>query len=714
MADPEEPEGTEETASSRNYPRAAELREAKKVLEEIKALNLEVTAAREAEYLKSFAILDNLKTQRDVEKDRIRLLEDEFAGMKKNTAARRESAEEIKKEIKERRDAQKVRNKLIRDGFQQEVALHKDKAKQVRDQNLANFMQQDELAKARAAGNEKELEGFVEHAKAGFGAIDETVKQMGVALGSMLQSPELALMGLFQGMGKSLKTIQTEINKMPAQLDSAISGMAKKSALPIKELGDTLVNAIDPEYARRIGVSFAGIPAPLRNIGLTAKDTAASMQGLIDGAAIFRPTFMQNEKAASSFLVNTVAGFAKIGVSTKTSAGLINTFTKALKQAPVESAKSLKSIASVADSLGLNMGKVMGNLQQMTPQIAMFGDRMIDVFADLQAQAQGTGMEINKLLGVAMKMDTFEGAAKHAQSLNAVLGQAAISVTDLVHADPADKIGMIQDAIAGAGIDFETADRRMKQVIATAAGFDSVEDAAKVLLNKEDAEEAADAVDTATMSQAEFSRKVNDSLTVAEKMTKSLSSMTGGMKKILETVQPGAVKFSNVMGNAFGKIQQRTKNSAAAVLGFQAGLKGIRETGKASKEILHDLSEAISGVVKTSPKLLKLMAAVVGTGSIIGTGMGARGAWQFGSGVTEGATGEPPAGEDTGAAGEAIERERERVRATEERALAAAEAPTPGTFPAMPDIQLSLNLEGDVLDKRTIKLFDESLRLGTV
>ena len=452
--------------------------------------------------------------------------------------------------------------------------------------------------------------------------VGATIETMGEALGNVLRSPELAALALFPGLGKGLREIESEISKMPAQLDQQISGMVKNTGLATKELGDNLVYALDPEYAERMGVSLKGVPPLLKNLGITAKEGADATLALVNNVALFRPQFMDAEPAAAAFLTNTVAGLGKLGVKSTTSAKLLNNFTKAMKMTPVEAGKSLKSISSVADSLGLNMGKVMDNLSQMTPTLAQFGDEMVDVFADLQAQAQGTGLEINKLLGVAMKMDTFEGAAKHAQTLNAVLGQSAISVTDLVHADPADKISMIQDAIANAGIDFETADRRMKSVIATAAGFENVEEASKVLLNKEAAEESADAVDTAAMSQDEFAKKVNDSLTTAEKMTKSLQGMTGGMSKVLKTVQPGVEKFAATTSKGFRQIRDASGDSMAGVIGMQGGIKTINQGAKLGKEILGDFATAAGIAVTGGGKLVKTMAGLVGVGGVYLGGKG--------------------------------------------------------------------------------------------
>ena len=211
------------------------------------------------------------------------------------------------------------------------------------------------------------------------------------------------------------------------------------------------------------------------------------------------------------------------------------------------------------------------------------------------------------------------------------------------------------------------------------------------------------------MSQAEFSKKINASLTTAEKMTKSLSSMTGGMKKILDTVQPGAVKFANVVSNSFGKIQKQTGNSAASVLAFQAGLKGIRETGLAAKEILHDVGETVGAVGARLGKTGKTILAVLG----LGTGVTA--AAKFGPDVVEGLEGDmtkPPEGEDTTSAKKVIEEREATRRAFEEKALADASPEAMGALLAQaPPVNVTLNLDGEVLDKRTISLLDGKLSL---
>ena len=614
------------------------LKEVNEVLKKNNDLTEKLDATQKSQLLVAQASLDNIDQRQKSADSELKTAQARLQIMRESDTADQSAIERQQKKI----GLLKESSKYLTDNavqIKKETAAAKNNYEEVKKARLDGYNQANDLNKKLSADNAKRHVEATATIKGAAATVGATISTMGEALGNVLRSPELAAMALFPGLGKGLRQVESDISKMPAQLDQSIAGMVKNSALPVKELGDNLVYALDPAYAERMGVSLKGVPPLLRNVGISAKEGAEATMALTNNVALFRPAFMKAQPAAAAFLTNTVAGLGKLGVKSGTTSKILNNLTKAMKMTPIEAGKSLKSISTVANSLGLNMGKVMDSFSQMSPTLAQFGGEMVDVFADLQAQAQGTGVEVNKLLGVAMKMDTFEGAAKHAQTLNAVLGQSAISVTDLVHADPADKIAMIQDAIANAGIDFETADRRMKQVIATAAGFESVEEASKVLLNKEAAEEASDAVDTATMSQTEFSKKIQESMTVSEKMTASLQSMTGGMSKILKTVQPGAVKFSNTMAKGFVKIRDASGDSMAAVIGMQGGIKTINASAKLGKEILGDFAEAAGVAVTGGGTLVKTMAGLVGVGGVLLTGKG------FIEGVTAdapSATAKPP------------------------------------------------------------------------
>jgi len=238
----------------------------------------------------------------------------------------------------------------------------------------------------------------------------------------------------------------------------------------------------------------------------------------------------------------------------------------------------------------------------------MFGDNAVKVFGKLQAQAQATGVEVGRLSEYAKGLDTFEGAAEAAQGLNAVLGDSLISVTDLVHADFPDKISMIQQAMADAGIDFETADRRMKQVIANAAGFSDVGEAAKILTNKEATEEAMELMETVPLSQEDIKARIEEGMTTAEQMTKTLSSLGGGARDFNQVIKEQAASASGTVVTMFADIVKHTGDSKSAF----AGVAGSMEAFKQSAEAAANFARAVP--------LVEIMAMVTATGGTAAAG----------------------------------------------------------------------------------------------
>jgi len=196
----------------------------------------------------------------------------------------------------------------------------------------------------------------------------------------------------------------------------------------------------------------------------------------------------------------------------------------------------------------------------------MFGDDMTDVFANLQAQSVATGLSVQQLGGFAEGLDTFKGAAKAAQGLNAVLGGTFVSVTDLVHAPFDEKIVMIQEAMDRANVSFAEAPKRMKQVIAAQLGR-GVGEVAQLLGGKDEFEEVAAGMDTAAMSQEEISQKIKSTMTNAEMLKSTMSSLGGGMNKFVDRTRIAAVQGAARMTKAMSVLQKETKDTELIALG---------------------------------------------------------------------------------------------------------------------------------------------------
>ena len=478
---------------------------------------------------------------------------------KENTAQLRRliTEKEITKEITEQRaanvqsfkDAKGKRDEQLRDDQKRQGVLEKT----AKTSQSAALLSQ---------GLSKSISGLVQNSAR---ISDDLLDRFG---------PEVIL-AKYLGFDVSFKNIQRSISDLPKELDTAFTGMAAATALPIETLGNSLSAALDPTGAiegvegfadslRKLNLTPADMP--LVNVGIKTEEVKESLGALIDNAALFRTEFMKSEPAVTALTTNLIAGLKKVGVNTKTSAKIFDVFTKGFKKTPIEATRSLKSVANIADSLGISMGKAFGNFEAAMPTLSQFGDRMTEVFADLQARSAATGAEMGKLVSIAMKMDTFEGAAKAAQTLNGVLGDTLISVTDLVHADPDEKFDIIADAVNNSGIEFESLNRKYKSIIATAAGFDDVGEFQRQLYGGEAVAEAKDAADTSAMSAEKLAEKTKQTLTMQDKAKASVSSFAIAAKKAYQASTKAADAYSQAVLKAYKNNLLITENQEQAFM----------------------------------------------------------------------------------------------------------------------------------------------------
>lgn len=196
-----------------------------------------------------------------------------------------------------------------------------------------------------------------------------------------------------------------------------------------------------------------------------------------------------------------------------------------------------------------------------------------------------------------------------------------MSVTDLVNADFDEKIELMQNAMGDAGIEFDQADRRMKQVIASAAGL-SVEQASKMFGNVDASEDMKDAVDDQATSQEELSGKINDAMSISEKATKTLSSLAGGVSKFNKRLTKGAEGIAGTVADSFGKLQEATGDSEASLVGIVGQLQAMESGGSAVTAVVTTLSRALAA----NPVAAGLVGATGGTVSAAVAGTAITGA----------------------------------------------------------------------------------------
>ena len=302
--------------------------------------------------------------------------------------------------------------------------------------------------------------------------------------------------------------------------------------------------------AKQLRQMFANLGGISEQTGITTEESAEAMGELMSTVRMMRRSVMEASPEMRVFGVaasRLTADLKKLGVEQSNVSFVLNEFNKAQGLTGKALLDQVRHIAGTAEALDLNLKTAFSDFVNMYPKIAMFGGDVQKVFKGLQATAVATGADVGKLTDVAMSMDTFEGAAKAAGRLNAVLGGMNVSVMDLVHASPEDKIRLLQEAVDKSGKSFATMDRRQQQVIATAAGMDIAmaqkvfggigDEAAgvgKVLAEQKKLEKRAN--DLGPMDTSAIEQRVKDGMTMMDKVNQLVFRNALNIKRTSETL----------------------------------------------------------------------------------------------------------------------------------------------------------------------------------
>jgi hypothetical protein len=232
----------------------------------------------------------------------------------------------------------------------------------------------------------------------------------------------------------------------------------------------------------------------------------------IEGLYTELNTFSTLSQTAQQQLTVSTAKLEKLGISSQQSAKQIATLTQIMGMTEVQAAKTSEQLAGFALSIGRSPTQVASDFAAASDKLGAYGDKMIDVFKNLETQSKGTGVALNDILSLTEKFETFEGAATAAGKLNAALGGGFVNAMELLEAsaeDPSKVIDLLRTRLNDAELAFDQLSINEKKLIANAAGFKSVEQASRILsMTNAEAERAAKA-DAERAAQQEL---VNDAI----------------------------------------------------------------------------------------------------------------------------------------------------------------------------------------------------------
>ena len=172
------------------------------------------------------------------------------------------------------------------------------------------------------------------------------------------------------------------------------------------------------------------------------------------------------------------AQFAKVGVSGADFAGTLQTMTRGFGMSTRAATGMQEEAMELAQTLGKDVGQVMSELNAALPQLASYGEDAVDMFFDLEKQAQRTGLEVGELINIAGNYRTFDSAATAAGNLNAVLGTQLFSTMGLLESQlegPEAVIEYMSGALSDSIGDWDSLNTFQKEAVANAAGMNMEE-----------------------------------------------------------------------------------------------------------------------------------------------------------------------------------------------------------------------------------------------
>ena len=209
---------------------------------------------------------------------------------------------------------------------------------------------------------------------------------------------------------------------------------------------------------------------------VSVEDAAESVNALFTEMS----NFSNMSKEAQAAAVETTAQLKGLGIDAQTTAANFEILTGALGMSSAAAAHVQKDFAAMAADLGVSANKIAKDFERNADVFTAYGDEAVRVFKETAAAAKATGIEMNALLGITTQFDTFEGAAKAAGQLNAVLGGGLLNSMDLLNASEEERVRMLIQSVEMSGKSFNQMSKFERQAVMNAAGITDMTTANKL------------------------------------------------------------------------------------------------------------------------------------------------------------------------------------------------------------------------------------------
>jgi len=502
----------------------------------------------------------NKLTETQLEKLReISGLENELLGLvQKTLLSKRNSIENLQEEIEQLQKVatldkdsyarQQAKNLLKEAESELQAKLIRQYEKEIKQGNTINAQKLKELKTQR---NQKELFEALGNLP-GMGMISKLRK-------GGIKSVGLAATGALLKWGQAMWKMSMDLHNMEAAFMKA-TGASKDFA-----------------------GSVTNVYAETRRYGMTAEDASAATQALYTGFTDF--TFASKQQRES--LMKTTAVLGRMGIGHQDLAAGIQISTKALGMSAEAAGQEMLDMAKFAENLGVAPAEMAKQFAGAGDMMAKMGDQGVGAFKDLQIAAKVSGMQMEKILQLTNKFDTFEGAAEMAGKLNAAMGGNFVNAMDMMMAtNPAERFGMIRDSLEQAGLSFDDMSYYQKKFYADSLGLSDVSELALIMSgnmdlvsgsveqSSQDIEDAAKRMQTMASFQDKLNGLMAGMVPIITPIVDSLADLVTWITESEDRMETARAVIVGLV-IAFAALSLPITGTSAAIMGLIAGVSAL-------------------------------------------------------------------------------------------------------------------------------------------
>jgi hypothetical protein len=340
---------------------------------------------------------------------------------------------------------------------------------------------------------------------------------------------------MFRNTGDQVKAMATKMKSLANPANLAGSAVSKVVEASVK-----LANAQDEaavSFNKATGASgayndnIAQLENEMFNLGVSSMEASQATQDLFMNVS----DFTTMSKSTQMELGKTVALLSELGVASSTTTKNIQFLTKVLGQTEKQAAAQTRELFSFATELGVSAEKIAEDFGKAGPLIAAIGENGVEAFKELEAQAKASGMEMDTLLKLVGKFDTFSTAAESVGKLNAIMGGPYLNTLEMVaETDPAERMRMLSEGVRASGVSFDEMSYYQRKAMTAAAGLNNEMELA--LLLSGDLENAKGPVKT-TAEYKKLAAEQKEYNTVMEELGQLQRSFAIGMAPLLPALK---------------------------------------------------------------------------------------------------------------------------------------------------------------------------------